>query len=516
MSLGPTIALVVLSVIFLTIWLRKKFSFWKSMGLKTPPPSFFFDNMKTAFLLKNSFADRDKNIYRHLKDRNLKHGGTYFLFLPVYVPTDLEIIKSILQTDHQNFSDRGFYVNEKGDPMSAHLFSLGGPKWKILRKKLTPTFTSGKIKMMFDTLMECTVDLKRVMDDNMESSVNIKDILARFTTDIIGSCAFGLNCNSLEDKNSEFRDKAQDIFHRDFQENIKQVLLYAFPELMKFLNVKMIHRDVSEFFRDVVKHTVDYREKNDVYRKDFMHLLIQLKNNGKLLDDEKLIANNIIDQSTITMDELAAQAFIFFIAGFETSSSAMSFCLYELATNKDIQDKVREEILQTLKAHGNKLNYDAVGEMKYLDKVLSETLRKYPPLSSLYRSCTKDYQIPGTDIVLRKGMRVMIPTYGIHHDPEYYPDPDKFDPERFSDENREKIPDFAYLPFGIGPRICIGMRFGILQTKVGLITLLSNYQFSVSGKTTVPLKFDPESLTISTKGDLWLDYKKYHPSSRVL
>lgn len=96
---------------------------------------------------------------------------------------------------------------------------------------------------------------------------------------------------------------------------------------------------------------------------------------------------------------------------------------------------------------------------------LSETLRKYPPLPILNRICTKEYKVPGTDTVLEKGVRVMIPVMGIQRDPEYYPDPETFDPDRFSEENRKNIKPFTFIPFGDGPRVCIGeyiMVFDIL------------------------------------------------------
>ncbi|KAK9884794.1 hypothetical protein WA026_009022 [Henosepilachna vigintioctopunctata] len=494
--------LTVCLVILISIWMRKKFSFWKMRGIETPPLSFYIKHMRMAFLQENSFADRDLLTYKYFKDRSLQHGGLYFLYHPVYVPMDLKIIKHILQVDHEHFMDRGFYVNEAGDPMSAHLFCLEGAKWKNLRKKLTPTFSSGKMKMVFETLLECTVDLKTVMDKHLDSSVNIKDITARFTTDVIGSCAFGLICSSLDNPNSEFRLKGQDIFHRGFLENIKQVILYSFPDTMRYLNVKMIHEDVSEFFTDVVRHTVEHREKNEVHKKDLMELLIKLKNSGNVDDDKSNLEN------TITMEEIAAQAFIFFVAGYETSSSTMAFCLYELCNNLDIQHNVREEIIEVLEKSNGKLTYESIAEMKYLEKVISETLRKYPPLSTLFRICTKDFKVPGTDLVLPKGLRLMVPAYGIHHDPEYYPEPSLFDPERFSDENKNTRPDFSYLPFGLGPRMCIGMRFGLLQTKVGLIKLLMNYKFTLNERTKLPLRFDPESLTIATNKDLWLNIRK--------
>ncbi|XP_011705214.1 PREDICTED: cytochrome P450 6l1-like, partial [Wasmannia auropunctata] len=147
------------------------------------------------------------------------------------------------------------------------------------------------------------------------------------------------------------------------------------------------------------------------------------------------------------MEEATAQSFIFFVAGFETSATTATFSLYELAQHQDIQDKVRKEINEILAKHGG-LTYDAVNEMTYLHKVVNETLRKYPPVPILNRICTKEINLPTTDIHLPKGTLITIPVLGLHRDPSIYPDPDKFDPERFNADKVAERHPYAYLPFG--------------------------------------------------------------------
>jgi len=144
----------------------------------------------------------------------------------------------------------------------------------------------------------------------------------------------------------------------------------------------------------------------------------------------------------------------------------------------------------------------------FLCRKLNETLRKFPPVSGLPGICTKDYKVPGTDVVIEKGTRVNIPVWGIQMDPEYYPDPEKFDPERFSEENKAKRPDMTFLPFGEGPRMCIGLRFGMLQSKVGLVSLIRNFNFTLNKKTPLPIEMSSSSLIISVKGEVWLDATK--------
>lgn len=137
-----------------------------------------------------------------------------------------------------------------------------------------------------------------------------------------------------------------------------------------------------------------------------------------------------------------------------------------------------------------------------------ETLRKYPPLPIMFRVCTQDYAIPDSHVVLKKGQKVAVSILGMHRDPDYFPDPDVFDPERFSPENKDKMVPYSYLPFGEGPRICIGMRFGMMQTKVALTILLKHFLFTLNSKTKLPVTMDSSSFILSVKGDVWLNLKR--------
>ena len=147
----------------------------------------------------------------------------------------------------------------------------------------------------------------------------------------------------------------------------------------------------------------------------------------------------------------------------------MTFCTYELALNQDIQDRLRNEIESVLKKHNGEVTYEAIMEMKFLDMVVNETLRKYPIFEVQIRKCTKEFEIPGTGLVIPVGMPIMIPVVGIHNDEKYFENPDKFDPERFSDENKHKIQDFTYLPFGAGPRLDLIHNFVILDLILKLL-----------------------------------------------
>nr|QYA71957.1 cytochrome P450 [Anoplophora glabripennis] len=208
------------------------------------------------------------------------------------------------------------------------------------------------------------------------------------------------------------------------------------------------------------------------------------------------------------MNELVAQVFLFFIAGFETSSMTTSMTLFELSNNQKLQEKLRREILEVLKKHDNKITYDAVTEMKYLGQAIDETLRIWPSVQTLTRVCTKDYIFKNSDVTVDKGTPLMISVTGLHHDPEYWPDPDRWDPDRFSEENKQNRQLLTFLPFGDGPRNCIGLRFGLLQTKVALITTLTKYRVTLSPKTITPLGRDPATFALRPKNKIYLRFEK--------
>lgn len=155
---------------------------------------------------------------------------------------------------------------------------------------------------------------------------------------------------------------------------------------------------------------------------------------------------------------IQGQAILFLIAGFETSSTLLSFACGTLATMPELQERLRKDIKTAAAKNGKECTYDLVNEIPLLDQVLLETLRMYPPVSRVDRTCTKPYDIPGTNLHLNVGDVVVIPIAGVMHDPEHYPDPDVFDPERFSPEEKNKRPNQLFLPFGMGPRNCIGKK----------------------------------------------------------
>lgn len=219
--------------------------------------------------------------------------------------------------------------------------------------------------------------------------------------------------------------------------------------------MELFDASITNYFRYLVLDALKYRKENNIRRADMINLLMEAR--GLFPSDSpKSHSRNWTDT------EMIAQCFIFFFAGFETVSTLICFAAQELMENPQVQEKVYQEIADfNERLEGKQVTYEALQGMKYLDMVISETLRKWPGAVSLDRMCTKDFvfEADGKRIEIKRGQTIIIPVVGLHHDPQYFPNPEKFDPERFSSENKDNITPFTYMPFGEGPRICIGVLF---------------------------------------------------------
>lgn len=455
------LSIIVILFFFLYRFCTVRFTYWKNLNVDTiKDPDFIFGHVKDIFKGKTSYQKQLADWYKQYK--GLKMIGAYDISTPFLVVFDPELLSNILVKDFDHFQDHYATENKELDPLSENIFFLSTDKWKELRKKITPIFTPAKLKNMFDTILECSIQLDNCLNRYVDNSepVDIKQIATKYTTNIVGSCFFGIETDCFNNSDNVFSNNVLRHLTPSASDRLRLYLNHAFPNFCKIFHIRQINKKTDEFFRSFVYENVEYRNKNDVERNDFLQQLLDLRTN---------------EETKLSLNQIAAQTFIFFIGGFETSSALMSFCLYELAKNPSVQEKTRQEVLSVLKKYDNQICYEAIRDMSYLERVLLgkcfvsscftvtirlvvETSRKHPSLEYLTRRVTKDYHVPNSDVVLKKGLAVFIPSLGLHYDPEYYPDPDVFDPDRFTFENRTARPEATHLAFGIGQRICIGSK----------------------------------------------------------
>jgi cytochrome P450 family 6 len=211
------------------------FSYWKKRGVPTLNPTPQFGDIGAAFFKQKKFPELINESYKAFDGK--KFGGLYGFTVPSLLVRHPEVIKDILVKDFDKFHSCGMVVNEKAEPLLGNLVTLSGSKWRNLRVKLSPTFTAGKMKVMFGTLVECGKELQDFLQEaaNKSETIEIKDILARYNTDVIASCAFGIQCNCLKNPDAEFHKWGRSIFELSAANKFFRTVTSTFPSLGRFL-----------------------------------------------------------------------------------------------------------------------------------------------------------------------------------------------------------------------------------------------------------------------------------------
>ncbi|NXS60233.1 CP3AT protein, partial [Brachypteracias leptosomus] len=455
--------------------------FWtfKKLGIPGPQPVPF---LGTFLGYRHGILHFDQMCFE-------KYGKMWGIFdgrRPLMAVLDPVLIKNILVkecysifTNRRNFGLNGI--------LESALNVAEDEQWKRIRTVLSPTFTSGKLKEMFPTIIHYGEKLvknieKKVANDEF---VTVKSVFGAYSMDVVTSTSFSVNIDSMSNPSDPFVTNIKKFLDISFISPVFLILVmfpFVIPVLEK-MNVTLLPSDVMGFFKGVFVKMKKEREKDSSPdRVDFLQLMIDSQNSH---DSSKSAETD--SYKTLSDEEILAQALIFVFAGYETTSSTLSYIAYNLATHPDVQQQLQDEIDANL-PNKARPTYNAIMQMEYLDMVVNESLRLFPVGGRIERVCKKTVEING--VTIPKDMVVLIPVYVMHRDPEYWPEPEEFRPERFSKENKESIDPYTFLPFGAGPRNCIGMRFALLTLKVAVVLLLQNFSFRTCKDTPIPLVLD--------------------------
>ncbi|XP_029173451.1 cytochrome P450 9e2-like [Nylanderia fulva] len=475
----------------------KNLNFFKKHGILHIPPWPVLGNMAPLFFRQLPLAEIVLKIYN--LNQEAKYVGYFDGMKPAIMIRDPDLIKSICIKSFESFTDRRSFIDSVNDPLfGKNLVSLRGDEWRDVRTLLSPAFTSSKMKAMFKLMSDCAINfadfLSKLPSD--ESVMEMKNCFTRYTNDVIATCAFGISVDSMRNPTNEFYVNGKDATSVTTLRSIKVYLIRIMPTITKMLGIKFVDNCTGEFFKNLVRSTIDTRDKQNIVRPDMLQLMMESK--GKRGPGKEL-----------TIEDMTAQAFIFFFGGFDTVSTSMCFAAHEIAVNPSVQIKLRNEIDEVLKKTNGELTYEVVNGMQYLDAVINEALRLWPPALGVNRICVQDFELPPAlpgdkPFVVKKGSYVWFPFYCLHRDPKHFKKPDEFYPERFLDENKTYFNTSAYLPFGIGPRMCIGNRFALLEIKVMIFHLLARCELKPCAKTINPMRLSKANLTPLAEGGFWL------------
>ncbi|XP_012975873.1 cytochrome P450 3A25-like [Mesocricetus auratus] len=470
-----TWVLLAISLVLIYIYGSYSHGVFKKLGIPGPKPLPF---LGTVLGYRNGLWKFDLDCYR-------KYGkiwGFYDGRQPMLAIMDPKIIKTVLVKEcYSVFTNRRAFGPV--GPMKKAISISEDEEWKRLRTLLSPTFTSGKLKEMFPIIRQYGDTLVKNLRRQEEKGkpINMKDILGAYSMDVITGTSFGVNVDSLNNPEDPFVQKAKAVLTRvDFLGPfLLSVFIFPFlTPVYEMLNISIFPNWLMDFFCEFVKKTKqNHLETNQKTRVDFLHLMM----NSKGKESQKALSDM----------EITAQSVVFIFAGYEATSTSITFIMYTLATHPDVQKKLQDEIDRALPSKAP-VTYDALMDMEYLDTVVNETLRLYPVASRLERMSKKDVEING--VFIPKGTAVMVPTYPLHRDPEYWPEPEEFRPERFSKENKSSIDPYVYMPFGNGPRNCIGMRFALLSMKLAVVRVLQNFTLQPCEQTQIPLRLSKKTV----------------------
>ncbi|KAL3842943.1 hypothetical protein ACJMK2_020916 [Sinanodonta woodiana] len=477
---------ILVVIALLLMYTIHKQRYFKRLEIPGPTPIPFLGHLH--HVIRKGFQDMDMEMTQ-------KYGncfGTFFGNIPQLIVTDPEMIKQMLVRQFSEFTDRPRTIRFTKFFDSA-VSVAQGDHWKFLRSTLSPTFSSNKMRNMTPLISKCLDSLIKNAMTMSEGgkSVEMMELFGAFTMDAICCTGFGLQIDSQSNPDDPFIQNAKKALNISVG-NVKFLLAAMFPELQTFIReIPILNQEAIDFFIQATKSALaDRREAQPGSYNDFLQLMINAhkEDGGTGAEDsqDKDLGFDAYKKRGMTDAEVLANAITFFLAAFDTTSNLLTFASYCLATNQDVQGRLRTEINEELGK--SKPTYDNVFNLTYLDMTVNETLRMYSPIQRLSRMAVRDTTLCGVKIP--KGLDVSVSIQSLHYDTKYWENSQKFDPDRFSPENKDRIHPFTFLPFGGGPRNCIGMRLALMEAKMAIAALLQNFRILTSPETEIPPKID--------------------------
>ncbi|XP_025113194.1 cytochrome P450 3A24-like [Pomacea canaliculata] len=476
-DLSTSFVLVLLASFLFYLYGIWPYGVWKSLGVDGPKPSPFIGNY---YQMVTEGAEQ------FVQKWSKKYGRTFGMYsgrVPLLVTTDLDILKQVLVKDFNKFTNRFEKMEIAPQEIRSMLPFTAGAQWKRIRHILTPTFSTGKLKQMEHYIQRCCIQLTNNIEETIRrgEKIDVKRVYGGYAMDVIAGTAFGVEVNSQKDLDHPFvRDAGTFLTDILYIGSYLLLLSKAVPVLVPFINFLVKHffqpRGYKSFIRNVQRIKEERQlEENRNKKPDFLQLMMSCEENQSPNKDRMNVLSSV---------EVIAQASVFFFAGYESTASTLQFMAYLLALHPEVQEKIVREIKEQL---GDEIpDHDGILKLKYLDSVIHETLRMYPSFYFTDRIASEEVTIKG--VTIPKGAGVIIPIANVMRDPEYFPDPDNFIPERFYEGSVDPI---SFLAFGYGPRLCLGMRLSLLEVKMAMVHVLRRVKFLKTDDLQESLKMKP-------------------------
>ncbi|XP_026690465.2 cytochrome P450 CYP3-like member 1 [Ciona intestinalis] len=495
-----TLVLLITSLVLVRIYIHKKWQFLKNINIPHIQPTVLQLGNVRPFIGNSNWMMES---HEYHKRKLGKIYGAYVFLTPQITVADPDIIKQMYIKEFSTFPIRQTSMTKiNGKVMNTTILMTEGDQWKRIRNTLTPSFSTAKLKEMLSIMEDCcnhAIDILDKATRNDQGRFEAKSVFGKLALDITCSAAFSVDTHPQDLKDGQepkIIKMVKQAFGFEISRSPLVILCFMFPAFEKVLcklDYSIIPKDTVSYFANLTKSLIDQRKQSKVKpRVDLMQLM---------LNDQVSVEDVAKGKSKgLTQLEITSNSVLMVLAGYDTSANALTLLAYNLATHKDVQKKVQEEIDEMLEKYGS-LTYEALNSMKYLGMCLNETLRLYPPIAINSRIPNRDITING--VFLPKGIQVTVPVYGMSRDEEIWEEPLKFKPERM--EDMRSIDPMIFQPFGGGPRGCIGMRFAVLEIKLAVAKILHDFNLDVCENTPKPpLQLEFKSTTLKPKGDIYL------------
>ncbi|KAK1375677.1 Triterpene C-23 carboxylase [Heracleum sosnowskyi] len=388
-------------------------------------------------------------------------GNTTILIVNRY-----DVLKEITTCTSLDFGKPSYLAKDRGAILGNGIITSNGHYWAQQRKLIAPQLYMDKVKEMCDLINGCVRTMLDAWNNIIESNgggivsdIEIVPHMRSFSGDVISRACFGSNFQQGEEIFSKLRELFELSSTKAFSLGIPGMRHIPTKNNRKLW---ALEKEIHELILGVVKQRTEVG-----YTKDLLQMLLEGGRNSELRKHE-------IDQFIVTNCKNI------YLAGYETTAVSATWALMLLATNQDWQDRVRAEAIEVCK--GQPPDAVAVSKMKVLTMVINESLRLYPPVVVMSREALKDIKFG--DIHVPKGVNVWAVVTSLHTDPEIWgEDSYKFNPSRFANgvTGACKLPHL-YMPFGVGPRICLGQNLALVELKILISLILSSYSLSLSPK----------------------------------
>nr|CAH0110992.1 unnamed protein product [Daphnia galeata] len=463
----------ILSVAYFFYWYgTSTFDYFKAQNIAGPKPLPYVGNLWGVWR---------ENIPKFDKKMTKKYGKTFGYFdgtLPNLYTTDINLIKSVFVKDFDHFVNRRTF-SVKRKVFRKMMSIIQNQEWKNVRSSVTPVFTTGKIKLMSKMITECAnrlvIKFKTIADS--QGKLDAKMQFSAFTMDVIARCAFGMTINSLGEKDDPFMTKAKAVFSPPANKSPLILIPFMFPKMLTYVSDSIFFPKDFYFFVNILEDLIKQRHHSTDKYNDFVEVATE-----SISEYSKSVGGTWNRED---VDEIVtAQSLLFLLAGFDTTATTLTNSAFLLARNPEVQEKLYQEIMRKHEKFED-VNHEMILDFPYVDHVIHEVLRMYPPVPRVERACNKEVNYDGVQI--KKGVVVTVSAFALHYDEEYYPDPYRFNPDRWDPESEIKPNPNVFMPFGMGPRNCVGMRFAMEEMKIALCTIVKHFRF-------FPVKETPEEM----------------------